>query len=86
MNREKKLQDAFEYALPRTLVISFFGIILIYAFVVFITTAFDREHMRQCLVWQEQSKEYPLFFLSEYNQAGCDGIGVSIDAPFSPKK
>ena len=60
------------------------GIMFIYALASILAVSFDREQKRQCLVWQQQSKEYALFFLSENNQAGCDSIGVSIDAPFTP--
>ena len=72
--------------MKKSLTIIIFGIMVVYTVVTLLTVAVDREHMRQCLVWQEQSLEYPLFYLSENNQAGCDNIGVSIDAPFAPAK
>lgn len=70
--------------MKKATIIAILGIMGIYALASLLAVSFDRESMRQCLVWQEQSKEYPLFFLSEVNQTGCDSIGVSIDAPFTP--
>jgi hypothetical protein len=61
-----------------------FGIMFIYALVKLFTYAVDKEMLRECIVWKEQSQEYSLFYLSETNQAGCESIGVIIDAPFAP--
>lgn len=52
-------------------------------FVILMTQGIDKDITRQCVVLQDQSRQYKEagFYLTHFEKTMCDGIGITIDAP-----
>jgi hypothetical protein len=44
-----------------------------------IETAIDTHETWECYKWQQQAKEFELFYLTDWQQEQCDYHGIEID-------
>lgn len=65
----------------KDIIIAVLVVTLIAAFVVSIIEGLHKAEQVKCYTLQEQSREYPDFFLTIYEKEMCDFHGIEITAP-----
>lgn len=62
----------------------FFGliflVILIALFVWLFAVAMTKGEIAECMKWQQQANQYPLFFMSDWQKAQCEAHNIIVNA------
>jgi len=57
-------------------IVTVFGLIILMSWV--LPMAFDKQMKAECYTWQKQAEQYPLFYLTEWQEEQCDELGIEI--------
>ncbi len=55
--------------------------VLLGAAIYLIADGVSRNETVECIKWQKQAKEYPAFYLAQWQSDQCKAHGISVNAP-----
>lgn len=57
------------------------GAFLVLLFAFFLNLGMNKSERVDCLKWQDQAKEYPTFYLLQWQADQCKAHNIDVDAP-----
>lgn len=65
----------------KNLTLSFVVAVLLVLLAIALLYGINKQEVADCLTWQAQSKEYPEFYITQWQKAQCDAHYITVTAP-----